>query len=71
MAGVSGSGAMAGEATPFWARPAGYALIALLLSAPRLIVGLKLGLLSDEAYYALVDVSGAGLFRPRAARLDL
>jgi 4-amino-4-deoxy-L-arabinose transferase-like glycosyltransferase len=39
--------------TPFWATPAGFAAIALLLSLPWLIVAGRLGLLPDESYYAL------------------
>jgi hypothetical protein len=38
---------------PFWATPLGYGAIVLLLSLPRLVAAARLGLLSDEAYYAL------------------
>jgi 4-amino-4-deoxy-L-arabinose transferase-like glycosyltransferase len=37
---------------PWWATGRGFALIAVLLSLPRMIVALRMGLLSDEAYYA-------------------
>ena len=38
---------------PWWASARGYAAIVVLLSLPRLIVAFRMGLLSDEAYYAL------------------
>jgi 4-amino-4-deoxy-L-arabinose transferase-like glycosyltransferase len=41
------------EELPFWATWRGYALLALLLSLPRLVVALQMGPVPDEPYYAL------------------
>lgn len=48
---------------PVWATPWGYAVLVTLLSLPRLIVASRMGLLSDEAYYALWSMHlSAGYF---------